>query len=41
MDELTDRQKEILRYIAGRRGAGFPPTIREIGGEFEIKSTNG
>ncbi|HEY3445950.1 MAG TPA: transcriptional repressor LexA [Myxococcales bacterium] len=42
MDELTDRQKEILRYIARTtEERGFPPTIREIGGEFEIKSTNG
>ncbi len=42
MDELTDRQKEILRYIAKTtEERGFPPTIREIGGEFDIKSTNG
>jgi len=42
MEELTDRQKEILRFIARTtEERGFPPTIREIGGEFEIKSTNG
>jgi repressor LexA len=42
MDELTDRQKEILRFIARTtEERGFPPTIREIGGEFSIKSTNG
>ncbi len=42
MDELTDRQKEILRFIARTtEERGFPPTIREIGGEFNIRSTNG
>lgn len=42
MEELTDRQKEILRFIARTtEERGFPPTIREIGGEFAIRSTNG
>lgn len=42
MQNLTDRQLEILRFIARTtEERGFPPTIREIGTEFEIKSTNG
>jgi repressor LexA len=41
-DELTDRQKEILAYINQSIGErGFPPTLREIGRQFGIKSTNG
>jgi repressor LexA len=41
-DELTDRQKEILGYINQSIGdRGFPPTLREIGRQFGIKSTNG
>lgn len=39
---LTDRQKEILSFIKDHLSAfGFPPTIREIGAEFKIGSTNG
>lgn len=41
-DALTDRQKEILDFI--RRSInkrGYPPTLREIGSHFGIKSTNG
>jgi repressor LexA len=42
METLTERQAEILRFIARRsEESGFPPTIREIGQEFNIKSTNG
>ena len=42
MEMLTARQTEILRFIARTsEERGFPPTIREIGGEFNIKSTNG
>ncbi len=42
METLTDRQKEVLRFIAARtEQRGFPPTIREIGEEFSIRSTNG
>ncbi len=42
METLTDRQKEILGYIArATEERGFPPTIREIGEEFGIRSTNG
>jgi repressor LexA len=42
MDDLTDRQKEILQFILRTsEERGFPPTIREIGEEMEIASTNG
>jgi repressor LexA len=42
METLTDRQKEVLRFIAvTTEQRGFPPTIREIGEEFSIRSTNG
>src|SRR4051794_24838453 len=41
-EPLTDRQREALdfigRYITTR---GFPPTLREIGEEMGIRSTNG
>lgn len=42
MEELTDRQKEILSFILKESELrGFPPTIREIGEEMDIRSTNG
>lgn len=42
MHELTDRQLQILRYIAEiSETRGFPPTIREIGEAMNIRSTNG
>lgn len=42
MDDITDRQKEILTYIQRTtEERGFPPTIREIGEEMDIRSTNG
>ncbi len=42
MDEITDRQKEILTFIQRTaEDRGFPPTIREIGEEMDIRSTNG
>jgi repressor LexA len=42
MEELTDRQREILTFIVKESEArGFPPTIREIGEEMDIRSTNG
>lgn len=42
MEELTDRQREILKFIVNETEArGFPPTIREIGEEMDIRSTNG
>lgn len=42
MEELTDRQKQILNFIVETSDErGFPPTIREIGDQMEISSTNG
>ncbi len=42
MEDITDRQKEILTFIQRTtEDRGFPPTIREIGEEMEIRSTNG
>lgn len=45
MDEatsLTRRQREILDFINRKiESKGFPPTIRDIGSAFEIKSPNG
>jgi len=39
---LNDRAHEILNFVRRfTRERGFPPTIREIGSEFGIKSTNG
>ena len=39
---LNDRAREILAYIQRfMREQGYPPTIREIGTEFGISSTNG
>lgn len=37
MRELTEKQVAILKYIEGYiRDQGYPPTIREIGEQFEI-----
>ncbi len=42
MDGLTDRQLEVLRFIAREiEERGYPPTIREIGEALDIRSTNG
>src|SRR3954454_3168283 len=39
---LTDRQREILDFITQAiRDRGSPPTLREIGLHFGIRSTNG
>ena len=39
---LNDRAREILGFIQRfTRERGFPPTIREIGKEYGISSTNG
>ncbi len=39
---LTDRQREVLEYITQSIGdRGYPPTLREIGEHFGIRSTNG
>jgi repressor LexA len=41
-DAMTDRQREILDFITRSIGKrGYPPTLREIGSHFGIKSTNG
>src|SRR5687768_15231539 len=41
-EALTQRQREILEFIsASTVERGFPPTLREIGEHFNIKSTNG
>ncbi len=39
---LTDHQKDVLDFIAEHLNRnGCPPTLREIGGHFNIGSTNG
>ncbi|MBI5512769.1 MAG: transcriptional repressor LexA [Deltaproteobacteria bacterium] len=39
---LTERQEKILGYIrTSIRRRGYPPTLREIGAEMNIRSTNG
>jgi repressor LexA len=39
---LTDRQREILDFISRSIvKRGYPPTLREIGSHFGIRSTNG
>jgi repressor LexA len=39
---LTGRQRQIYTFIADQiRNIGSPPTIREIGRQFSISSTNG
>src|SRR4051812_47138878 len=41
-DSLTPRQREIYNFIRGKiQGRGYGPTVREIGGQFHIKSPNG
>jgi repressor LexA len=41
-DDLTARQREVYDFIEARINRdGQPPTIREIGAEFGISSTNG
>lgn len=41
-DALTQRQRDILDFIsASILERGFPPTLREIGEHFSIRSTNG
>jgi len=39
---LTDRQREVLDFISDSiKKRGYPPTLREIGCHFGIRSTNG
>ena len=41
-EPLTDRQQKILSFIKRSiQEQGYPPTIREIGEAFGIRSTNG
>lgn len=41
-DALTQRQRDILDFISSSIvERGFPPTLREIGEQFQIRSTNG
>src|SRR5437868_14958512 len=41
-EALTQRQREILDFISASIVArGVPPTLREIGEHFQIRSTNG
>ncbi len=41
-DGLTARQRNILDYVVSYQDEhGFPPSIREIGDFFKIRSTNG
>jgi len=41
-EALTSRQREILDFISSSIvERGFPPTLREIGEHFQIRSTNG
>jgi len=42
MRELTERQRAVLRAIVKSiHSRGYPPTLREIGNELGIRSTNG
>ena len=42
LEALTPRQREIYGFIRDKiQIRGFPPTVREIGDKFEIKSPNG
>lgn len=41
-ERLTQRQEQILEFInASIEERGYPPTLREIGEHFGIRSTNG
>ena len=41
MQGLTDRQQQVLHYIRQSiTERGYPPTLREIGLHFGIRSTN-
>ena len=42
MDELTQVQQRVVDFIVRYvREWGYPPTLREIGKAFRIRSTNG
>src|SRR5258708_27990095 len=41
MQALTDRQKQVLRFIQGKQGSeGLTPTFREIAAHFRFRSPN-
>jgi len=41
-NKLTDRQQQVLDFIQAKiHRDGYPPTIREIGDQLGIRSTNG
>src|ERR1700757_1540435 len=41
-EPLTDRQRAVLEFISQSiESRGYPPTLREIGEHFGIRSTNG
>src|SRR5215510_10622196 len=41
-EPLTERQRQVLEFIARSiRERGYPPTLREIGEQMGIRSTNG
>lgn len=41
LEPLTPRQRQVLEWVRGFiRERGMPPTMREIGGAFEIKSSS-
>src|SRR5262245_25338851 len=40
--QLTERQREIYDFIREKiESRGYGPTVREIGGAFDIRSPNG
>lgn len=42
MKDLTEKQADILAWMRGyARDNGMPPTVREIGDAFGMRSTNG
>ena len=41
MDELTERQRAILAFIAARIEAGLPPTLAEIAEAFGFRHASG
>ncbi|MCB9667632.1 MAG: transcriptional repressor LexA [Myxococcales bacterium] len=42
MEKLTERQQKVLEFIRDSiQQQGFPPTLREIGNQLGIRSTNG
>ncbi len=41
MDSLTERQREVLHFLARfSRDHGYPPTVRDIGAGLSMKSPN-